>query len=582
MTLLIGISVTSSVNAGSPPTCEIVSPNTGDTFCNQQICVTVEAIDPDGQGIQHVTFECNGDTGNDASAPFEHCFQSQNWPDGQYTITVTAVDNEGLISSPESIVIMIVCGDCKNLTVGFCDGLDPNLPVNGEETSPRQELLDFIDNTYPFSGSRDCDEFGQDRHWAHTFDLTGNCFDCCIEKAFLEIRGFNNGSNDKLNLGLTGGGSITMAVELTSAELAGYYGQQISKINFAAGSDSLGPAIATDYQIWIETGGLPSDPTMASIIYTSTSDPSTVWQNIDLTSTYPIPASGSLFVGITFDTTIGEAPCGIDESTTAPLPRAGWLHLPSSGWTDLGTKGVTGVWGLNVGVTLGSNTYSLGYNDGNTEKTYKPLYSWTWHDDLSNYIPYQDYGTIILDLSTLPGIIDFMNDNCFLDVDVQDDTAIDCAKLTFCCCPCCLELVTNDDGDLLWEEYVQPGPPWINTNRERKVCWIIKNSGNGSCECTWNLKYPDNHVTQIGSGVNQGTLSIAPNDQMQFCAPSIKVNAFNIDYLFWSLWPIDWDCPRAHLEIYCQNTDCTNPIAEEITLKCSAFPMICPYELFGP
>lgn len=163
---------------------------------------------------------------------------------------------------------------------------------------------------------------------------------------------YNDGSTENA-LGLTNGGLITMAIELTSAELAGFYGQQITEINFAAGSDGQGPAAATPYQIWIET----SLPVVADLyngnvdVYKDdTTDGVNVWQLVTLDSAFNIPASGSVFVGVNYDHPAGEYPCGIDEDTTTP-PRGGLLTYEGSSWTDLGTAGFPGVWGLDVGVS---------------------------------------------------------------------------------------------------------------------------------------------------------------------------------------------------------------------------------------
>jgi len=97
-------------------------------------------------------------------------------------------------------------GCCQNggqpiqLTVGRCDGFDPAPPP--ELTAPSNILLDWIDKNYQgTSGSRDCDEDVTDQFWAHTFNLTGLCCDCCIVKATLNITVKNLHSNDGLNVG---------------------------------------------------------------------------------------------------------------------------------------------------------------------------------------------------------------------------------------------------------------------------------------------------------------------------------------------------------------------------------------------
>lgn len=575
MTLLIGTIITFSVDAGNPPTCEITSPNDGDSFCNEQICVSVQATDPDGQGIQQVTFESNGYTGFDIAAPFEYCFQSQNWPDGQYTITVTAEDDEGLISSPESIVINIDCKECETLSVGICDDFNTNLPYGGEQTNPRQELLDFIADTYPYSGSRDCDEFGSDRHWAHTFDISSACPDCCIDEATLEITVCNKGDNDRLNLGLIICGITTVAIELDDTKLAMHYGENLNEVQICCGSDDHG-FIAAGYELYYTIGSLPADISSLQPLASGTSS-SSGWDTVIIPS-QQLPDSGSAFVIIKW----AIPAAGYDTDNTDD--RGGWmLEEGSTGnWVLIDDSlGIDAVWGIEAGVGPGSATTAwLTYADHHTENHLR-RYSWAWSSPLSSLINYGDCDKITIDLTTKPNVMNFMNKNCFLDVDVQDDSAVDCANLTICCCPCCLELIPNDDGDVLWEEYVQPGPSWLNPNRERKICWKVKNTGDSRCECIWKVTYPDNHVTNIGTGANVGNFLILPNNQMQFCAPSIEVEAFNVDYLIWNFLPISWDCPTARLEIDCSNTNCPNPIIEELTLHCSAYQLICPYDLFG-
>ena len=101
------------------------------------------------------------------------------------------------------------CGFCQNvgqpivLTVGVCDGFNSSPPA--EPTDPSSKLLSWIDYNYlGTGGSRDCDETDTDIFWAHTFDLTGLCCDCCIVKATLEITVKNEDyifNNDALCLG---------------------------------------------------------------------------------------------------------------------------------------------------------------------------------------------------------------------------------------------------------------------------------------------------------------------------------------------------------------------------------------------
>jgi hypothetical protein len=165
---------------------------------------------------------------------------------------------------------------------------------------------------------------------------------------------YNDGNTENA-LGLTNGGLITMAIELTSVELAGFYGDQITDIRFSAGSDGQGPVLATPYQIWIDTTQ-PAVPDLydGTVTYykDDTTDGVNVWQEVALDTVFDIPASGSVFVGVNYDHITGEYPCGIDETTTDP-PRGALLTYEGSTWTDLFTAGFPGVWGLDVGVSGG-------------------------------------------------------------------------------------------------------------------------------------------------------------------------------------------------------------------------------------
>ncbi len=91
---------------------------------------------------------------------------------------------------------------CDNMTVGECDNFDDPY----EPTNPSQNLLDWIYSNYvqgnpgANSGSRYCDEYGQNQYWAHTFDLTGICT-CNMWYATLFITVENLDDNDHLKVG---------------------------------------------------------------------------------------------------------------------------------------------------------------------------------------------------------------------------------------------------------------------------------------------------------------------------------------------------------------------------------------------
>ncbi len=161
---------------------------------------------------------------------------------------------------------------------------------------------------------------------------------------------YNDGSTEN-GLGLTNGGIISEAIELSTDKLTGYREYVISEIKVSIGCDAYGAESGVPYQVWIGNS-LPSDPTNANIVASGISS-SSVWNLINVVDT-PIPDSGSIFIGVNFDHDGGEYPCGIDESTSIPS-NAGLLWTSSSGWTNLGGVGFPGVWGLSIGVTLSAN-----------------------------------------------------------------------------------------------------------------------------------------------------------------------------------------------------------------------------------
>jgi hypothetical protein len=157
-------------------------------------------------------------------------------------------------------------------------------------------------------------------------------------------------------LGLTSGGSITMMIVLTSTELAGWYGETITEVNFDAGSDSFGPALATPFELFIEPG-LPAYGDLytggVNVVHTGTTDGALVMQGVTLGTPYDIPGSGDVCVGITFTHVAGEYPCGIDESSTTP-DRGQYVSYDGFGSIDTLTNiGFPGLWCIEVGVGEG-------------------------------------------------------------------------------------------------------------------------------------------------------------------------------------------------------------------------------------
>ncbi len=167
---------------------------------------------------------------------------------------------------------------------------------------------------------------------------------------------YNDGYTEN-GLGLTAAGTITMMIELTAAELTGYYGQTITEITASIGCDVYGTEPAIPFDLWITTS-LPDAATLYTAgptpVLSGTTNPAIVWQTFTLPTAWTIPASGSVFVGFNFVNTGVEHPCGIDETTTTPMPRAGYVTYDGLGsWDNLVNIGFPGVWGIDVGVSAG-------------------------------------------------------------------------------------------------------------------------------------------------------------------------------------------------------------------------------------
>lgn len=156
------------------------------------------------------------------------------------------------------------------------------------------------------------------------------------------------------SLGLTAGGTITMAITLTDAELAGFRGWDITPLKASIGSDDYG-FYACSYDVWIEPG-LPAYGDVytggVNIVYSGTSS-GTGWDTIDIPA-YTIPDTGDVTIGFNIAHSAGQYPCGIDETNTQPAPRANHITYDGYGmWSDLNSLGFPGVWGISVGVEPG-------------------------------------------------------------------------------------------------------------------------------------------------------------------------------------------------------------------------------------
>jgi len=103
----------------TPPTVKITSPEMGGiylltnkiftfgsaTICIGKVPIEVSANDGDGSGVETVFFDIKNDTGYDSTAPYEYTYKGTHF--GELTITVTAIDNMGLMSEPETMTITV-------------------------------------------------------------------------------------------------------------------------------------------------------------------------------------------------------------------------------------------------------------------------------------------------------------------------------------------------------------------------------------------------------------------------------------------------------------------------------------------
>jgi hypothetical protein len=105
----------------TPPTVEIIKPEAGKLYLfgspimnrilsEKTLCigkVPVEATATDQSGIMNVLFKYNNETHWDSSAPYKDTFSEMHF--GPLTISVSAVDNNGLRSDPVTMEIVVYC-----------------------------------------------------------------------------------------------------------------------------------------------------------------------------------------------------------------------------------------------------------------------------------------------------------------------------------------------------------------------------------------------------------------------------------------------------------------------------------------
>jgi len=105
----------------TPPVVEIISPEEGKLYLfgspiidrilgDNTLCigkVPVEATATDESGVKTVLFKYNGETHWDNEAPYEHVFKEMHF--GGLTISVSAIDVNGLTSAPVTMDITVYC-----------------------------------------------------------------------------------------------------------------------------------------------------------------------------------------------------------------------------------------------------------------------------------------------------------------------------------------------------------------------------------------------------------------------------------------------------------------------------------------
>jgi len=100
----------------TPPTVALTSPEVGGiyllgnkifnlgttTFCIGKVPIVADAQDA-GSGVARVLFDVDATTGYDSTAPYEYTFSGMNF--GPLTIKATAIDNNGLASTPAEMTV---------------------------------------------------------------------------------------------------------------------------------------------------------------------------------------------------------------------------------------------------------------------------------------------------------------------------------------------------------------------------------------------------------------------------------------------------------------------------------------------
>ena len=102
----------------TPPEVTITSPEAGGiyflgrkitnhkdkTVCIGKVPIVADATD-EGSGVSMVFFNIGNDSGYDSTAPYEYTYKGTHF--GELTISVTAIDKNGIISEPAQITVMV-------------------------------------------------------------------------------------------------------------------------------------------------------------------------------------------------------------------------------------------------------------------------------------------------------------------------------------------------------------------------------------------------------------------------------------------------------------------------------------------
>lgn len=106
--LSLAISLFISCQKNQPPTCQILKPDNGSEFSRGEVIpIAVDTDDPDGI-VAEVRLYVNGSGLTGLSFPYNYDLITDEYTPGQYTLKVTAWDNEGMEASDEVVVTISV------------------------------------------------------------------------------------------------------------------------------------------------------------------------------------------------------------------------------------------------------------------------------------------------------------------------------------------------------------------------------------------------------------------------------------------------------------------------------------------